>query len=60
MSKVKGLRAGVMASILAGAALAAGVAQAQVSTERPGSILIFPKVVNTSDTSSRSPTPAIR
>ncbi|HSP95908.1 MAG TPA: hypothetical protein VL049_01510 [Candidatus Dormibacteraeota bacterium] len=36
-----------MASILAGAALAAGVAQAQgVSTERPGSILIFPKVVN--------------
>lgn len=47
MSKVKGLRAGAMASILAGAALAAGVAQAQgVSTERPGSILIFPKVVN--------------
>lgn len=48
MSKVKGLRAGAMASILAGAALlAAGAAQAQgVSTERPGSILIFPKVVN--------------
>lgn len=47
MSKVKGLRAGLMASILAGAALATGVAQAQgVSTERPGSILIFPKVVN--------------
>jgi hypothetical protein len=47
MSKVKGLRAGVMASILAGAALAAGVAHAQgASTERPGSILIFPKVVN--------------
>ena len=47
MSTVKGLRAGVMASILAGAALAAGVAQAQgFSTERPGSILIFPKVVN--------------
>jgi hypothetical protein len=47
MSKVKGLRAGLMASILAGAALTAGVAQAQgVSTERPGSILIFPKVVN--------------
>lgn len=47
MSKVKGLRAGVMASILVGAALAAGAAQAQgVSTERPGSILIFPKVVN--------------
>jgi hypothetical protein len=36
-----------MASILAGAALTAGVAHAQgVSTERPGSILIFPKVVN--------------
>ena len=29
MSMVKGVRAGVMASILAGAALAAGVAQAQ-------------------------------
>jgi hypothetical protein len=36
-----------MASILAGVALAAGVANAQgFSTERPGSILIFPKVVN--------------
>lgn len=47
MSKVKGLRAGLVASILAGAALATGVAHAQgVSTERPGSILIFPKVVN--------------
>jgi hypothetical protein len=47
MSTVKGLRAGAMASILAGVALAAGVAHAQgVSTERPGSILIFPKVVN--------------
>jgi hypothetical protein len=47
MSTVKGLRAGVVASILAGAALAAGVAGAQgASTERPGSILIFPKVVN--------------
>ncbi|HEX9833229.1 MAG TPA: hypothetical protein VGA66_09130 [Mycobacterium sp.] len=51
MSTVKGLRAGMMASILAGVALTAGVAQAQnFSTERPGSILIFPKVVNTSDT----------
>ncbi|MBX3026035.1 hypothetical protein KF840_14095 [bacterium] len=49
MSKVKGVRASLMASILAGAALATGVAQAQgVSTERPGSILIFPKVVNES------------
>ncbi|MFN8642179.1 MAG: hypothetical protein U0802_11165 [Candidatus Binatia bacterium] len=49
MSMVKGMRAGLMASILAGAALATGVAHAQtgnVSTERPGSILIFPKVVN--------------
>jgi hypothetical protein len=36
-----------MASILAGVALAAGFAQAQnFSTERPGAILIFPKVVN--------------
>lgn len=51
MSTVKGLRAAVMASILAGVALTAGLAQAQnFSTERPGSILIFPKVVNTSDT----------
>ena len=47
MSTVKGLRAGVMASILAGVALVAGLAQAQnFSTERPSSILIFPKVVN--------------
>lgn len=51
MSTVKGLRAGMMASILAGVALVTGIAQAQnFSTERPGSILIFPKVVNTSDT----------
>ena len=27
-----------------------GAARAQISTERPGSILIFPKVINASDT----------
>jgi len=44
-------------SLIVGAAVAAfalafgttGVARADVSTERPGSILIFPKVVNTTD-----------
>lgn len=56
MSTVKGLRAGVAAAILAGMALLAGPVSAQngaqdeFSTERPGSVLIFPKVVNTSDT----------
>jgi hypothetical protein len=51
MSTVKGLRAGVAAGILAGMALLTGPvranAQDQFSTERPGSILIFPKVINT-------------
>jgi len=53
MSTVKGLRAGVTAGILAGVALMTGPfsarvsAQTQFSTEVPGSILIFPKVVNT-------------
>lgn len=48
MSTVKGLRAVAIAGILgAGVALSAGVADAQgFSTERPGSILIFPKVIN--------------
>ncbi len=48
MSTVKGLRAVAIAGILgAGVALSAGVATAQgFSTERPGSILIFPKVIN--------------
>ena len=48
MSTVQGLRAGMMAGILIGMTLAAGTVSAQgFSTERPGSILIFPKVVNT-------------
>ncbi|MGH3579951.1 MAG: hypothetical protein ACRERC_10535 [Candidatus Binatia bacterium] len=49
MSTVKGLRAGVIAGVLLGMTLAAGTVSAQgnFSTERPGSILIFPKVVNT-------------
>lgn len=51
MSTVKWLRAGVMAGILIGAALAAGPVSAQdsFSTERPSSVLIFPKVVNDSE-----------
>ncbi len=51
MSTVKWLRAGVMAGILIGAALAAGPVRAQdsFSTERPSSVLIFPKVVNVGD-----------
>lgn len=48
MSTAKGLRAGVVAAILIGMTFAAGGARAQTfSTERPGSVLIFPKVVNT-------------
>jgi hypothetical protein len=51
MSTVKGLRAGVVAGILGGMALLTGpiraYAQDQFSTERPASILIFPKVINT-------------
>ena len=51
MSTVKGLRAGVVAGILGGMALLTGPirahAQDEFSTERPGSILIFPKVINT-------------
>src|SRR5215472_6747858 len=49
MSTVKGLRAGSMALVLAGLALAAATVNAdeRVTTEQPSSILIFPKVVNT-------------
>jgi hypothetical protein len=49
MSTVKGLRAGMTAGILLGMLLGAGTVRAQgnFSTERPASILIFPKVVNT-------------
>jgi len=52
MSTVQGLRAGIIAGVLIGMTLAAGTVSAQgnFSTERPSSILIFPKVVNTSDT----------
>jgi len=53
MSTVQGLRAGIIAGVLIGMTLAAGTVSAQgnFTTERPSSILIFPKVVNTtSDT----------
>lgn len=53
MSTVQGLRAGMIAGVVIGVTLGAGTVSAQghFSTERPGSILIFPKVVNTtSDT----------
>jgi hypothetical protein len=56
MRTVKGQRTGGIASVMVGLALLiAGTAQAQTTedrftTERPGSILIFPKVVNTSNT----------
>jgi len=53
MSTVQGLRTGIVAGVLIGMTLAAGTVSAQgnFSTERPSSILIFPKVVNTtSDT----------
>jgi hypothetical protein len=52
MSTVKRRRAGALAGLLVGVALTGGVAQAQedFSTEPPASILIFPKVNNTSDT----------
>src|SRR4030095_12949798 len=64
MSTVQGLRAGLLAGILIGVTLSAGPISAQISAlgaaagtaegtftpERPPSLLIFPKVVNTSDT----------
>ena len=46
MSKEKGLRVGCAAALLVGSVLVVGTAHARVSTERPGSILIFPKVTN--------------
>lgn len=47
MRTAKGLRAIAMAGSLIGAVVLPALASAQgVSTERPGSILIFPKVVN--------------
>lgn len=52
MSTEKGLRAGWMALVFVGMALAVSPAQAdrRFTTELPASILLFPKVVNTSDT----------
>lgn len=52
MSTVKGQRAGVLAGILAGVVLTCGAAQAQdgFAIQPPSSILIYPKVTNTSDT----------
>lgn len=50
MSTVKGLRAGRMALVLIGVALAARPVSAlgeRFTTEQPASVLIFPKVVNT-------------
>jgi hypothetical protein len=51
MSTVQGLRAGIIAGILVGMTLTAGTVSAQgnFTTERPTSILIYPKVVNTAD-----------
>jgi len=65
MSTVQGLRAGLLAGILIGVTLSAGPISAQISalgaaagtaegtftTERPSSVLIFPKVVNSVTTS---------
>ncbi len=49
MRTVKGLSASGVATIMLGAMLAAGTVSAQerFTTESPGSILIFPKVINT-------------
>lgn len=46
MTRGKWLRTGSIAALLLGLAFTTGTAQAKFSTERPGSILIFPKVVN--------------
>jgi hypothetical protein len=49
MSTVKGLRAGRVALVLIGTILAAGTVSAQerFTTEQPSSVLIYPKVINT-------------
>lgn len=49
MRTTKSLSVGAVVAICALAFGMTGVARADVSTERPGSILIFPKVVNTTD-----------
>lgn len=46
MRTIQSTRAGWLAGLLGACVLFAGAARADVSTERPGSILIFPKVVN--------------
>src|SRR5215470_14737888 len=52
MSTVKGLRAGRIALVLIGMTLTSSTVRAEepFTTERPSSVLLFPKVVNTSDT----------
>src|SRR5215470_14166573 len=52
MSTVKGLRAGRIALVLIGMTLTAATVRAEerFTTERPSSVLLFPKVVNTSNT----------
>jgi len=52
MSTVKGLRAGRIALVLIGMTLTAATvgAEERFTTERPSTVLLFPKVVNTSDT----------
>jgi len=46
MRAIQDLRVGWFVGIVGACLLTAGVARADVTTERPGSILIFPKVVN--------------
>lgn len=45
MRTIQGVRASWLLGALVGSLVAVGAAQAEVYTERPGSILIFPKVV---------------
>jgi hypothetical protein len=49
MRTARGLTVGCAAIAALGVALSAGAARADFSTERPGSILIFPKVINSTD-----------
>jgi hypothetical protein len=46
MRTIQNVRAGWLIGALGACMLTAGLARADVTTERPGSILIFPKVVN--------------
>lgn len=47
MRTIHGARVAWLAGAVAGVALIAGPARAEVATERPGSLLMFPKVVQT-------------